>query len=414
MLPANSLEIEESKNYSESFYCKDSIFPDPDGSRFDIRQKLWLLTCSLPAPVHLLLQSYFDWLTGKPYLPPLWNSNPYLELLFGILELLLGLTCWLYIGFHQSGYFLMPVSWFLTVASYAQFREIAHHCVHNRFSQQKALNYWLGTLITSVIQITEFNSFRNYHNTQHHHPEKLATMEHDPANKPYLVYTLHFKLGMRKQDYWKRLWQVTMSPAFHAQTLLERVKGSLIEASSTHRVLSFLWFAIILSLAAASGSWIVFLLWLVPSQILFQIVILLQLLTEHIWGYIPTDNESAKEALIGKCMSRFLGSPPPEVNFLSEPKAWIKWAGEILGYIITRMAVLCLNLPAHSYHHAFPMNHNWTNEIYDLQSFISSGCPNYPGQFPEVWGFWNSVDVVFESLSRDCQKSQFSRDVEHK
>ncbi|QYO67520.1 fatty acid desaturase [Leptolyngbya sp. 7M] len=224
-------ETEKFKNHNELVGATNSIFSDPDGSRLNIREKLWLLTNSLPSPIHSLIQSYLDWLTGKPCQKPLWSSNPCLELFFGILELFLGITLWLFVSFYERGLFLMPLSWFLTVASYAQFREIAHHCAHNRFSQQKKVNYWIGTLITSVIQITEFNLFRDYHNTQHHHPEKLATMEHDPANKPYLVYTLQFKLGMEKEAYWSRLWLTMASPKFHIQTLLERLKGSLMESS---------------------------------------------------------------------------------------------------------------------------------------------------------------------------------------
>jgi len=379
---------------------------DSDGSASEIREKLWSLTESLPVPVHMVVQAYFDWLTGKPRSgqQPLWSSNPWLELCFGIVEFIGGATIWLMVGNSPQTWLFIPASWLLTIAGSVQLREVAHHCAHQRFSREKLLNFLVGSIITAVVQMKEFTSFKSYHNTQHHHLEKLATMEHDPANKPYLVNTLKFQPGRSKDFYWQRLWQILVSPQFHFQTLSVRLRDSLVAAPLYHRLLTLSWFSAVLTVVAVTHSWVHFLLWVIPSQIGFQVAVLLQLITEHNWGYVATPGESSKSLLLGKCMSRFLGSAPPNATLCQQPLAWLNWSLQMVGYVVTRMTVLCLNLPAHSYHHTFPNNQNWANEIYDLQEFTNAGCLNWPGKFPEVWGLWNAIDFVFESLSREPQK----------
>ncbi|WOD37245.1 fatty acid desaturase [Nodosilinea sp. E11] len=391
------------EDHSSRFH--DAIFPDMYGNKFNIREKIWKMTEHFPLPIHRATQTYFDWLTGKPYdnqASPL-QSNPWLELGLGFIEFFAGIIVWLWIDATVKDIPLILISWFLTISGIVQFREIAHHCAHNRFSESKPLNDFVGNLISIIVQITEFEEFQNYHNATHHSPEKLATIDQDPENLIYITEELGFVLGKSKSFYWHHLRQTVFSPRFHVRTLINRFKPNKKASVIQPRVISLLSYSLILMGMSYLTSWAFFAFWFVPIQVSFQVIALLQLLSEHVWGYEAHHNESPKSLLLGKCMSRFLGSVPPTEHFLEAPFSWFNWLLENVGYFMTRKLVLCLNLPVHSYHHAFPKNKNWVNETYDLQKFIDGGCQNWPRCFSEVWGLWTAIDVVFESLSSSSE-----------
>lgn len=96
------------------------------------RFALLRLTINSSQWIHCLVQAFFDWLTGYYITPPLWHSNSYLELLYGIVQYFGGLGL-VILAFVQGWWLLISVGACLSVAGAAQLQEIAHFCVHNAF-----------------------------------------------------------------------------------------------------------------------------------------------------------------------------------------------------------------------------------------------------------------------------------------
>jgi hypothetical protein len=102
-----------------------------------------------------------------------------------------------------------------------------------------------------------------------------------------------------------------------------------------------------------------------------------------------------------KTLDRFLSEVPPEQSVFKAPLNWMAWIMKMLGNLAIRIGILSsVDLPVHgSYHHWKPANRDWTNGLYVRQRDAEKGFPGFPEYPLEVWGFWNAMDVVFESLS---------------
>jgi hypothetical protein len=105
--------------------------PDSDLPRLAMKK----LTTHWSPCLNRLTQSYFDWLTGYYLQPPLWESNPWLELAYGLFQYVGGLAI-VTISVMCATWWTMPFGWWLSIAGAAQLQEVVHFCAHEVFGSK--------------------------------------------------------------------------------------------------------------------------------------------------------------------------------------------------------------------------------------------------------------------------------------
>lgn len=374
-----------------------------------LREKLRLLTKTCPKWLNTWIQEFLTWMCGMPYpgQEPRFRSNWVWELLVGLAWMFGGGTAsWVLWNISSWFWPLLPISWLFTVGGARNLvLGIIHYCMHGSCSSHPWVNALIPNAIAVVTMTQEYTSYRNDHIKDHHPPLKLATLEHDP-DKKLIVKDLGFTLGQPKEFYWARLRGILFGkPAikFHADMLSRRLKSNFLTAPLGYRIAALAWATLILSVVAITHSSVSFLVaWILPLTIGYHVSALLQFLTEHRWGYVAKEGEPWKVVVARKTLDRFLGEVPPEKSIFNATLPSMAWIMKMFGHLAIRIGVLsAVDMPVHgSYHHWKPANRDWTNGLYVRQRDAEKGFPGFP-EFPlEVWGFWNAMHVVFESLSQ--------------
>ncbi|WP_041392180.1 fatty acid desaturase [Pleurocapsa sp. PCC 7327] len=171
-----------------------------EGKQTDNRNKLAILGKSLPDPCYKYLQNFLTWVTGKSYSgqKALFISSKNYELTTAIASLLGGVTVSATI-FHSSFLLfpLLPISWIVTVGGARKILTcIIHRCVHRQFWGNKS-DRILAEILSTLIFVQGFDSYRHDHVKCHHHADKFATFEGDPDAKFMLV--LGFYPGLKDE-----------------------------------------------------------------------------------------------------------------------------------------------------------------------------------------------------------------------
>lgn len=376
----------------------------PSSPNVERREKLRLLTKSWPEWLDAPIQEFITWMTGKPYSKQesLFRSTPERELLTALVWFFGGGAAgFMIVNAGPWFWALLPLAWLFVVGG-ARYLVLgpSHYCMHNSFSKNHRVNFLVGESISVVSWTQDYESYKDDHLKSHHPPDKLATLEYDP-DKQLIVRELGFVPGKPKDFYWKRLWATLLSPRVHLLLLSRRLKSNFLTASVYHRLLVLAWSGTVLSVVAVTHEWVSFLLaWVIPISVGYQVSALLQFLGgEHLWGN-ECSGEPVKLMLLRKCLGRFLGSAPPESSFLHQPCSWLTWGLKMLGHLAIRVSVLPADLPCHDMHHyGGNGSQDWPNAVYQRQKLVDAEYPGWPEPWPEVWGIWNAVDLVFASLS---------------
>jgi fatty acid desaturase len=374
----------------------------------DRREQLRLLTTSSSKWLDAPIQEFVTWMSGKPYIDqePLLRSNPVWELLIGLLWLFGGgAASFAILAAYRGFWLLLSVSWLFTVGGARNLvLGVEHYAMHGAFSKNRLVSFLVGTFVAVVTFTQDYPSYKGDHIDDHHPPLKLATLEHDP-DKQFIVNDLGFVPGQPKEFYWKRLRSILfgrLAFKFHLMFLYRRLKSNFLTAPLYYRVTAIAWNIAVLSLVAVTDSWLSFSIsWVLPLTVGYHISALLQFLTEHLWGAVTKPGENWKVVVLQKILDRFLGAVPPEKTFFQNPLSWLNWGLKMLGHLTVRIGVIsAVDLPVHgSFHHLNPAHRDWPNGIYVRQAEAERGFPGYPERPLEMWGLWNAMDVVFESLS---------------
>lgn len=102
--------------------------------------------------------------------------------------------------------------------------------------------------------------------------------------------------------------------------------------------------------------------------------------------------------LARKSHGRFCGETPP---FNQSSLAWLRWWMRMLGYHLpVRILILPGEMPEHDWHYRHPHDPDWANGIYARQRDLEAGCPGFSESYTEVWGLFEAIDLVFETLSK--------------
>lgn len=376
------------------------------------RQGLRQLTLGLPKLIDVPVQAWLTNLTGVPYTgqKPLLKVVPIYYLFVGlILAVGGGIASISIISYNPLLCPLLPLTELLTLGGAWQLSTVVNHYAggHSKVVNNQKVDRILAQLLSIFCLTTPTEIFSEYHSLGHHDFKKLSTLE-DPDMLTMVKWK--FLPGMPKEYYWSLLRQLIISPKWHLSVLQGRLRSNILdnEVSILRRLGAILFCFTLLVSVTVTDSWLGFIIgWLLPLTVGFQIAFLLELVTKHLWGLAQKPDMPEKLYYESKSFGRYLGKQPPfGENFTS----WLVWVLGMIGDCILRIVVIPADLVVHDYHHARPMSSKWAMAIWQRQEEIERGCPGRAEIYQGIWGFWQAVDKVFETLSTATPTSEFQMD----
>jgi hypothetical protein len=363
----------------------------------NIRQKIALIGLDAHPLIYKLLQEFFTWLTGKPYLGqiPSFKVGKNYQLATGFLSLILGIVTSSWIVNFPSTWPLLIISWAYTVGGARKLQTtICHHCTHYKYWGDKR-DKWLAECLSTILLTQNFHDYFEEHVKQHHDIRQFTNHQFDPDLQ--LLYMVGFnpnlvKLNPNKfrlidtEPYWRHLWMTIFSPGFHLFLLKARFQSNFQGSSIYRRIASLIWvitliFAVIFTQLLPHF----FIVIVFPLTVLYHIASLLQFLSEHDWWSKDLDATS-------KSYGRFCGEDPPlESSIL----AWCSWTCRMFFHFLVRLTILNGDLPQHDWHHRSPKTQkDWPNSTYARQREVEAGA-----SYTEFWGVANAIEHVFQKLA---------------
>lgn len=352
-------------------------------------------------------QNFFTWLTGKALSnqKPRFIFSKWIHLFVPLSLFVIGLVSNFYClsGTISSKLFLVPIFWILAVAGARNMvLTIRHECVHNCFSKNSKINKIIGEFVTIILLVRPAKAYQYDHVTMHHNTDILCS-----KRDPHIVYLDSFglKLGMSKKALWKQLIITLVSPKFYIKSSYERILANVLAKKKIRRICGIAYIA-----SCVLGVYYlnlplykVFFALIFPLFVLSTASSLLETINEH-----PSPSESIaskindkKQQTALKCWSVLSGSPIPETtnSVIKNMLNIVIWIINMIGHLVVRLTIMPGPLPSHEMHHRRPGQYDWRIAFYEKQKDIDSGHEGWP-PYREVWGFINSLDIVFDDMSK--------------
>lgn len=351
-------------------------------------------------------QHLWTWITGKalPGQQPLVKLNPVTYLLCDLVALAVGISSawWLVASGPSLAWLGLPLCWVLTTsASRVCSTVIAHHAIHTRFTHRIAQDWRIHQVLSTLVCTDDADQYYEDHINLHHRKETFATIA-DPTIQHLLQ--LGFRPGMSEKALWRRLAVVVVSPRFHLEFLYTRLAQNLWRCAPYRRVMGFVYLGTVLGLVAWQGAWLEFALAvLIPLVPLYQIVALLEFLSEHAWFKAKDASAGGRAFHVSHSWGRFSGDPLPAkgLGLASALGAWSRWVARLAFYHVpARILVVPGDLAQHDFHHRRPSTKEWVRAAYARQHDIDADHPRWPA-YTDVWGLGTAIGRVFTILSQE-------------
>lgn len=331
------------------------------------------------------LQPFLTWLTGMPLSgqSPRFLWSPWSLLACTIAEIVTGVLIGI-AAFHApywANVALLPISWILTTGgARTLYVVIEHSCTHHIFSRGKFTNKLVAELISIVFWTQSYAEFKLDHTTHH----RVTRLSEDPDT--HFLNEWGFYAGMSPAAALGQVIKTSLSPRYHALNFWERIRSSF-SGSAFKVAASAIYVCAIVYVLSTFHIWAHWLvLWLFPIAFLFQVSMLLNILTEHRW---PSETNGRERNLAEVCFGRFCGERVPftlNVAFHERLRLWtIWWMRVFLIYLPYRLFVLVGDEPQHDLHHRQPMS-DWANAKFARFEQVSSGRPDKHGPYTDEWG----------------------------
>jgi hypothetical protein len=291
---------------------------------------------------------------------------------------------------HWTGILLLPVSWLLTTGGVRMLYVVVEHsCTHHIFSPNKATNRIVAEVISVLFWTQAYTQFKLEHATHH----SVTRLPEDPD--AHFLNEWGFYPGMPQGAVIKQLIITALSPVFHAKSFAERIQSSF-SGPAYKMVLSALYVTTLFSALSALGLWSYWLvLWAFPVVFLFQISMVINILTEHRW---PSQDSNGKRDLEEVCFGRFCGESIPDTDgraFAERLRLWsVWWSRVVFVYLPYRLFVLVGDEPQHDFHHRQPTS-DWTNAKFARFAQVSKCHADKSGEYTDEWG--SLLDHIYAS-----------------
>lgn len=272
---------------------------------------------------------------------------------------------------------------------------ILHHCAHDNVLSG-AGNTYLGRVISSLLQIERFDSYKLKHTKQHHGRNTLSTLDDDTA--AFLIDVLGLKAGASVPENRRRILAGLYSPRVHATMLKRRLKSQFIDGGWANRLVAGSYLAAVASFCLATGWWIpVALGWILPLTIGYNDAQILRLVVEHRWPEAPAANGRRSRDEHDRLTVAVRCAVPPPAQWT--PSAAAAWAGEMAFNVTIRCMVLPGDSgPSHHWHHGTARG-DWANHIPAAAKWedqrLKAGLP--PSR--EAWGYREAFRQALESFA---------------
>jgi hypothetical protein len=291
-------------------------------------------------------------------------------------------------------WWLIPVAWAAAVHGARTLQvQMIHQAAHGTLIGRRRgrLNDCVGRVLSAVLLVEEFTTYRRSHLHLHHPPTKLSTAV-DPTVR-YLV-ALGLAPGLGRGVLVWRLITGLLNPVFHLRRVTERIGSHFCGTGPVYRAAVAV-YLLGLAFAGWAVGWPVLVAWVIPLFPLYEIAAALRLCVEHEWP--RADAAALPEVTHGV----FCGHRPPAAGLPDGRRliAWACWWAAMGGHALCRWLVLVGDTPCHDYHHDFPQSLEWPNEIElrqrDCDRRAVLGLPPRT----EVWGLFDAIDRQFRLLS---------------
>jgi hypothetical protein len=352
------------------------------------------------------VQPFLTWLTakpapgeeGKPKQPGFYVFAAFAAT-FGGAALSAGAM--LTLSIHSIlAWLLVPVGLIATSSGLGLFQVVIfHHCAHGTVFKGQKRNRIAGRLISAILLFKYFDSYKHEHMI-HHNAAKLFTVEDEFTD--FVVNICHFASAQSRARLWRDLVVLMVSPVFHGQFMLKRIRGGLGSPNRKYNLIGIAaWSALLLGGLAFHGLLVVAVAWVLPVTVLLQIATVFRILCEH--RVPPVEIIEARGPLV-VCHATagvFAGARLPATGLPVGRSilAWtLWWANMLTVQLFVRTFVLVGDAPCHDFHHRRPAR-KWTNYIHARQLDQDAGCPDYPVNYIETWGLFRAVDENFKALA---------------
>lgn len=201
---------------------------------------------------------------------------------------------------------------------------------------------------TSLTLTQNGQTYRRLHRA--HHEEKMLGTAGDPDGADLKRWG--FWVGLPQKAFMPKLLRTLASPVWHSRFLAARLASNFVDARPARRLMGAV------SLVALAGLGFVlppaaYLAAIVlPWTVLYQAAALLQVLTEHRYGYAEGARTLADYAQRTWERVPYEPMPAPGLKGAARVRAWARWTLRLAFiHLPTRLAVLDSTMIAHSYHH---------------------------------------------------------------
>lgn len=343
-----------------------------------------------------LTQPFWTWLTGKPLNDeqPVFIPSVWLYLAISVSIFAFGAI----FGIVSLSNSQVSVFWlFLTIPATVlgarlMVLTIAHQCAHLMFCKSKSLNEIVHDVLTTLVCSQNYDSYRYDHFHVHHGIKTFGTFD-DPVLS--FIRRLGFLENMSKKRLWAQLIWTCVSPKFHGQYILNRLRYNFLSGRIQRRVFAVFWWGghIVVFLAFPSYLVPALIAYIIPITVLYNISAFLELICEHVWMR-PIGGAMGRERITELSWGRFCGDPVPRKG--DGPTKWIRWTLRMtLYHFPCRVLVLTGDAPQHDFHHFSPNTRDWVLSAYARRDFIRKGKM----EDREIWGLIKAIDIVFEQIS---------------
>ncbi|KRW61708.1 hypothetical protein AO726_08225 [Pseudomonas sp. TTU2014-080ASC] len=272
---------------------------------------------------------------------------------------------------------------------------IIHHGVHGHLFKNKITNKIICEILSTAFIVQPYEPYRRFHVYEHHGKDFASFKDKDLS----AIYKLGFTPGKTRQQLYKNLFKLLLSPTFHISYFKGRVTSNLTGIQPYRIAMSLIWMSFLLTTLTIYGALPFTLVVIIPFVIIYQMASLLHLITEHTWLLRPAD-KTVRDSHIENCLARFCGSLCPNDFSSKNIWPWIKWGvAHIFYHLPCRMLIVQGSLVCHDWHHRFGSVREWYNystlrEI-DVHKQVSKSTYKYI----DIWGFKNCLDYVFGKIS---------------
>jgi hypothetical protein len=366
------------------------------------------------------IQPFLTWLTGEPSLVELnrWDGvsapHPIYHVFAAFAKLGIGVGLSI-IGLNQikggfephdpillsvfAGIVLFAAGFVLTTSAFRKLQVVIYHnCAHNIVFKNNLLNRILGTSISIIAVLKNFDQYQIAHRA-HHAPKTLLTREDD---------TLLFitdQLGIKPTDsietMWRKLITTMFSPLYHARSALARIASCFFTSGTRVSWIAIaVWSAVLWTAISTNSLQELALIWLLPLFIGYQVSVAMRLCAEHRWPTEEHRNHRGKEFIAYSTSSVFMGEElRAGDNSSGNAVELTRWIFKMLiVHLFFRVFVMVGDTPCHDYHHRRTASPLWTRYAFARAHDKRNGCQGFSVNYIDSWGLIPTITRNFESF----------------